>query len=81
MQRLKRAGFRRLERRDFDLPNEFPSVDEYIVYRRSFGRPAGASSAFYERYVRAIRRRAEQDAAADGRFALGWTLSVITARR
>ena len=81
MQRLRRAGLQPVERRDFDLTNHFASVDEYIEYRRGFGRPVGASSAFYERYLAAVRRRAEADAAADGRFELGWTLSVITARR
>jgi ubiquinone/menaquinone biosynthesis C-methylase UbiE len=81
MQRLRRAGFRRVERRDFELTNHFASVHDYIDYRRGFGKPAGASSAFYERYIRAIRRRAEQDADADGRFTLGWILSVVTARR
>lgn len=81
VQRLKRAGFTRIERRDFDLENDFASVDDYIDYRRGFGQPVGTSRAFYERYIGAIRRRAEADAAADGSFALGWTLSVITARR
>jgi SAM-dependent methyltransferase len=80
IQRLRRAGFRPVERRDFNLTNRFASVDAYIDYRRGFGRPAGTSNAFYERYIRAVRQRAEQDAGADGRFALGWTLSVVTAR-
>jgi hypothetical protein len=80
-QRLKRAGLTRVERRDFELTNEFLSVDDYIDYRRGFGRPVGAPRGFYERYIGAIRRRAEEDAAGDGSFALGWTLSVITARR
>ena len=80
MQRLRRAGFRRVDRQDFDLTNEFSSVDEYIEYRRGFGRPTGASRAFYTRYLRAIRRRAEQDAADDGRFDLGWTVTVISGR-
>lgn len=78
---LRRAGLERVERRDFDLTNHFASVDEYIEYRRGSGRPVGASSAFYERYSAAVRRRAQEDAGADGRFGLGWTLSVITARR
>ena len=81
MQRLRRAGFDRVERRDLELSNRFASVDEYIEYRRGFGKPVGAPRGFYERYIGAIRRRAEQDAGEDGRFALGWTLSVITARR
>ena len=80
MQRLKRAGFGRIERSDFDLTSRFASVEEYIAYRRGFGKPAGMSTV-YEQYIEAIRRRAEQDAAPDGCFALGWTLSVITARR
>jgi hypothetical protein len=81
MQRLKRAGFRRIERRDFALSNHFTSVDDYIDYRRGFGKPAGTSRALYERYLRAIRRRAAQDTDSDGRFVLGWTLTVLSARR
>ena len=79
-QRLRRAGFRRVERRDFDLTNEFASIDAYMDYRRGFGKPAGASSALYARYLRAIRRRAEQDAGPDGRLTLGWTLTLVSAR-
>ena len=81
MKRLERAGFRRIERRDFGLTNHFADVDEYIDYRRGFGQSAGVTRAFYERYLRAIRRRAAEDAAADGGFDLGWVLSVVTARR
>jgi hypothetical protein len=75
IQRLKRAGFRRIERRDVELTNRFTSVDDYIDYRRGFGKPAGTARAVYERYLRAISRRAAQDADSDGRFVLGWTLT------
>jgi len=78
---LERAGFRAVERRDLDLANTFADVGEYIDYRRGFGKPVGASKALYERYLSSVRRRAEQDAGPDGRFTLGWTLSVLTARR
>lgn len=81
VRRIERAGFRSVRRRDFELTNEFESLDDYLTYRRGFGRPAGASRALYERYLRAIRRRAAQDVADDGRLTLGWTLTVITARR
>ena len=80
MQRLRRAGFRHVERQDLDLTNQFSSVDDYIEYRRGFGTPTGTSPAVYRRYIGAIRSRAEQDAEADGRFSLGWTFSVISAR-
>lgn len=79
--RLRQTGFRRVERRDFELMNQFASVDEYIDYRRGFGKPAGVTRAFYERYIRATHRRAARDVGPDGRFTLGWTLSVINARR
>jgi ubiquinone/menaquinone biosynthesis C-methylase UbiE len=81
MQRLKRAGFRHVERRDLDLVNHFASVDDYIEYRRGFGKPTGAARSFYERYIDAVQRRAEQDAGADGGLDLGWTISVLSARR
>ena len=81
MQRLRRAGFRRVEREDLDLTNEFASVGDYIGYRRAFGMPTGESASSYTRYIRAIRRRAELDVEEDGRLSLGWTISVISARR
>lgn len=81
MHRLRRAGFQRVHRRDFELANHFASVDEYIDYRRGFGKPAGVTRAFYERYIRATHHRASRDADPDGRFTLGWALSVISARR
>jgi hypothetical protein len=81
MQRLRRGGFGRVERSDLDLTNRFACVDEHIEYRRGFGKPVSASRGFYERYIDAVRRRAEQDVDEGGRFALGWTLSVITAWR
>jgi len=81
MQRLRRAGFRRIERRDLALTNRFADVDEYIAYRRGFGKPAGVTRAFYERYLRAIRRRAADDAAHDGRLEVGWAITVVSARR
>jgi ubiquinone/menaquinone biosynthesis C-methylase UbiE len=78
---LERAGFRAVERRDVELTNTFADVDAYIAYRRGFGKPIGTSTAFYERYISSVRRRAERDVDPHGRFTLGWTLSVITARR
>lgn len=81
IQRLKRAGFGRVERQDFDLSTRFSSIDEYIDYRRGFGKPAGASKALYTRYIGSVRRRAERDADSHGRLNLGWTLTVVTARR
>jgi ubiquinone/menaquinone biosynthesis C-methylase UbiE len=81
IQRLRRAGFRDIRRHDIDLTNHFASVDAYVDYRRGFGKPSGVSRAFYERYLRAIRRRAERDADTKGGFTLGWTVTAIGARR
>ena len=81
VRRIERAGFRSVKRHDFNLTNEFESVDDYLTYRRGFGKPAGATHALYERYLRAIHRRASRDAPGDGPFTLGWNLTVITARR
>lgn len=81
VQLLKRAGFRSVRRDDFDISNEFASVDEYLGYRRAFGTPAGVTRSGYERYLRALHRRAAKDARGDGRLTLGWTLSLITAQR
>ena len=81
VRRIERAGFRAVKRRDFDLTHEFETVDDYLTYRRGFGKPADASPALYARYLRAVRRRANEDATDDGRLTLGWTLTIITARR
>jgi SAM-dependent methyltransferase len=81
VRRIEHAGFRSVERHDLHLTNDFDSVDDYLTYRRGFGVPPGATRALYDRYLRAIERRARQDASPDGRLRLGWTLTIITARR
>jgi len=68
-----------VKRQDFEPRNEFESVDHYLTYRRGFGTPSGASRAYYERYLDAIRRRAQRDVAPDGTLEIGWTLTLITA--
>jgi SAM-dependent methyltransferase len=81
VRRLERAGFGSIARTDIPLSNRFRSVDDYLAYRRGFGRPMIWSHTFYERFLDAVRREATANAAADGSFELGWTVSVITARR
>jgi hypothetical protein len=81
VRRLARAGFDAVERVDVELVNEFASVDEYIAYRRGFGIPLGWTSAVYERFLRAVAREAAADADDGGRFPLGWTIVILTARR
>jgi ubiquinone/menaquinone biosynthesis C-methylase UbiE len=81
LRRLERAGFRRVSRSDLDLVTRFASVDDYLAYRRGFGVPLGWTRATYERFLRAVRREASAYADGDGRFALGWTVTIVTARR
>jgi SAM-dependent methyltransferase len=81
VRRIERAGFREVERHDFDLTNEFESIDQYLEYRQGFGVPAGMTRADYARYLRAVERRAGHDLAPGAPFTLGWTLTTITARR
>jgi SAM-dependent methyltransferase len=81
VRRLARAGLDAVERVDVELVNEFGSVDEYIAYRRGFGIPLGWTSAVYERFLRAVAREAASDADDGGRFALGWTIVILTGRR
>jgi SAM-dependent methyltransferase len=81
LRRLERAGFRRVSRTDLDLVTRFASVDDYLAYRRGFGVPLGWTRATYERFLRAVRREASAYANGDGRFALGWTVTIVTARR
>jgi SAM-dependent methyltransferase len=79
--RVAHAGLRAVQRHDFNLTTTFASVDEYIAYRRGFGIPAGATRRLYERYLHSIRSRASKDIGDDGHLAIGWTFTVITARR
>ena len=80
VRRLERAGFERIERRDFELAPQFASVDDYLRYRRGFGVPLGSTRAQHERYLEVLRREATGAAAADGTLTLGWTVTVVTAR-
>lgn len=80
VRRLDRAGFERIERRDFELVPRFASVDDYLRYRRGFGVPLGSTRAQHERYLEALRREAAGAAAGDGTLTLGWTVTVVTAR-
>jgi len=79
--RLTSAGFRSVRRADVDVTARFGSVDEYLEYRRGFGVPLAWTRPFYDRFLRAVRAEAERTAAGDGSFELGWTISVLTARR
>jgi SAM-dependent methyltransferase len=81
VRRLERAGFHRIERSDLELAPHFSSVDEYIAYRRGFGIPVGSSRTQHARYLEALRSEALRAAADDGSLTLGWTFTVITARR
>lgn len=81
VRRIESVGFRSVQRHDFSITNEFETVDDYLTYRRGFGKPTGATHALYERYLRAIQRRAGQDAIDGEPFTLDWTLTIITARR
>jgi hypothetical protein len=80
-QRLSRAGFTQIRRRDVALAPRFPSVEDYIEYRRGFGMPAGWTARRYERVIGAYRREASKAAAGDGSITLGWNVVVLTARR
>jgi SAM-dependent methyltransferase len=80
VRRLERAGFQRIERRDFELAPRFASVDDYLEYRRGFGVPLGSTRARHERYLEALRAEAARAADDDGTLTLGWTVTLLTAR-
>jgi SAM-dependent methyltransferase len=79
--RLERIGFQSIDRKDITLTSRFPSVEHYIAYRRGFGIPLGWTPTTYERFLRSVRGEARKHADTRGRFSLGWTVSIITARR
>ncbi len=81
VKRLERAGFADICRRDLELQSDFQNVEAYLEYRRAFGRPPGASQALHTQYLRCIERRAQADSLPNGRLRIGWTLTILTARR
>jgi ubiquinone/menaquinone biosynthesis C-methylase UbiE len=81
VRRLERRGFRSVRRTDLELTNRFAGVDDYIAYRRGFGKPTAWTTSLYERFLQALHREASKTAASDGSFDLGWTQTVITAGR
>jgi SAM-dependent methyltransferase len=81
VRRLELRGFHSVRRTDVELTNRFASVDDYIAYRRGFGKPTAWTVSLYERFLRALHREASKAATADGSFDLGWLQTVITARR
>jgi ubiquinone/menaquinone biosynthesis C-methylase UbiE len=81
VRRLARHGFRDVRRTEVALTNTFRSVDDYVAYRRGFGKPTVWSGSLYERFLAALAREAAKTAAPDGSFELGWTQTVITGAR
>ena len=81
VRRLESRGFRSVRRTDVELTNRFAGVDDYIAYRRGFGKPIVWTTSLYERFLGALHREASKTVASDGSFDLGWTQTVITARR
>jgi SAM-dependent methyltransferase len=79
--RLERTGFHSVRREDVELTNHFASVEDYIAYRRGFGKPTAWTTSFYERFLRALHQEASKTAKLGESFDLGWTQTVITARR
>jgi SAM-dependent methyltransferase len=80
VKRLERGGFRTVRRTDVALSTRFPSVADYLNYRRGFGIPLLWTPAYYERFLCAVERESSRTVEADGSFTLGWTVSLITAR-
>jgi ubiquinone/menaquinone biosynthesis C-methylase UbiE len=81
LRRLEAVGFRSVRRTDLDIVNRFADVEEYLAYRRGFGIPSVWTRAYYDRFLRAVHREASRTVADDGSFELGWTLTIVTARR
>lgn len=80
VERIRRAGFERVERRDLRLAPRFPSVDEYLRYRRAFGIPAGQTEAEWGRVLAAVRDEAGRRVAPDGSLTLDWAIVLVTAQ-
>lgn len=81
VRRLELDGFRSVRRTDIELTNRFASVEDYIAYRRGFGKPTIWTASLYERFLRALHQEASKTATADGSFDLGWTQTLINATR
>jgi ubiquinone/menaquinone biosynthesis C-methylase UbiE len=79
--RLERAGFSFVQRSDIELTNHFASVDDYIAYRRGFGKPTAWTHSLYRRFLDVLATEASKTATPEGAFDLGWKHTIIIARR
>jgi hypothetical protein len=80
VRRLERHGFG-VERTDFRLEPEYATVDDYIEYRRGFGRPTTTTPAQHEPFLAELARRAQPFVRRDGTFVNEWKLTVLVATR
>ena len=81
VRRLEARGFTSVRRTDLQLTNRFASVNDYIAYRRGFGKPTNWTASLYESFLRALHREATNTLSPDGSFDLGWEQVLITAGR
>ena len=75
--KLRRLGLGDVAAMEESLDNEWPAVEDYITYRRSFGGPAlpAAARARYYRILEQETRRL----AGDGPVRLGWRVGYVVA--
>lgn len=79
--RIAAAGFTRCRRWDLRVAPRFETVDDYLAYRRAFGRPTSLAPRDYNRYLRALGAEASARATEDGTLTLDWALVIITAEK
>ena len=78
--RLRRAGFGDVRQRTRPLTVTHASLADYLAYRRAFG-TVGFDKATLDTYFGALEREVRARKTADGPIRIGWSTTVVTARR
>lgn len=79
VRRLVRGGFVDVERKDVRLDVHHENIEQYIIYRRSFGRPKSWSDDTYARYFECLRGELRRRYG-DGPVSLDWKITYLTAK-
>jgi len=77
---VRGAGFTDVVQRTRPMTAVHADLDAYAAYRLGFG-TGGLPSETVDRYLASLRAAAARFAGRDGRVRLGWSITIVTARR
>lgn len=81
IERARAAGFAIAAADDLVFPVRHASVDAYLAYRLSFGRPPFIPEWRMDEYRNTLRRVMEAWARPDGSIELDWAITILSASR